>query len=192
MQPRRAPSPSVIAPFTLLRARPLLPLVLGVVLPAALMLVTGCVTVRPPAPAGAPGTGAAVSSPAPRQPVSAAWSLGPLPEVGTAPPPTPVGPPPTPVGATGAAAPAERAVPAAAPERPAPRRAGDRPPRRTAPARPVRPPKAVRRAPAPAPKPRPRQEAPRQRPAPQRTFDMAPLCAAARGRVDPTIVALCR
>ncbi|MDD9376000.1 hypothetical protein M8Z33_04805 [Streptomyces sp. ZAF1911] len=29
------------------------------------------------------------------------------------------------------------------------------------------------------------------RPAPNRTYDMAPLCAAARGTVDPAIVALC-
>ncbi|MFD8027021.1 hypothetical protein ACFV6G_42275, partial [Streptomyces lavendulae] len=47
-------------------------------------------------------------------------------------------------------------------------------------------------APAPAAKPRVRRAAPpAPRPGPGRTFDMAPLCAAARGRVDPSIVALC-
>ncbi|MFD4051634.1 hypothetical protein ACFWSF_40325 [Streptomyces sp. NPDC058611] len=30
------------------------------------------------------------------------------------------------------------------------------------------------------------------RPAPRRTYDMAPLCEAARGTVSPSIVALCR
>ncbi|MEU9029753.1 hypothetical protein AB0D46_19975 [Streptomyces sp. NPDC048383] len=185
MQPRRVPPLSPIAPLPLLRARPrsLMPLLLGVVLPAALVLATGCVTVRPPAPSGVPGT--AASSPAVRQPAPVGWPLGPLPEVGATPTPAPDGP-------AGTAAPAGRAVPVAAPERRAPRRAVDRPPRRAAPERPVRPPKAVRRAPAPAPKARQRQLPPRQGPVPQRTFDMAPLCAAARGRVDPSIVALCR
>ncbi|MFE4258675.1 hypothetical protein [Streptomyces sp. NPDC056883] len=37
----------------------------------------------------------------------------------------------------------------------------------------------------------PAAKARRTRPAPNRTYDMAPLCAAARGRVDPAIVALC-
>lgn len=46
--------------------------------------------------------------------------------------------------------------------------------------------------PAPA-KPRARKPAPaKARPAPRRTYDMAPLCAAAKGTVSPDIVALCR
>ncbi|MFD7554920.1 hypothetical protein ACFV9E_10340 [Streptomyces sp. NPDC059835] len=42
-------------------------------------------------------------------------------------------------------------------------------------------------------KPRPRKPgAAKGRPAPRRTYDMAPLCAAARGTVSPDILALCR
>ncbi|MFD8984842.1 hypothetical protein ACFV0Q_33850, partial [Streptomyces sp. NPDC059564] len=63
--------------------------------------------------------------------------------------------------------------------------------RRASPARPAhRAPAAA--APAPAAKSRPRQPArPGPRPAPGRTYDMTPLCEAARGTVSPEIVALC-
>nr|WSX53357.1 hypothetical protein OG409_33220 [Streptomyces sp. NBC_00974] len=56
--------------------------------------------------------------------------------------------------------------------------------RRAKPARPAVKP-AAKPARAPAAQPR------RPRTAPNRTYDMAPLCAAARGTVDPSIVALC-
>ncbi|MEV7524270.1 hypothetical protein [Streptomyces sp. NPDC091371] len=57
-------------------------------------------------------------------------------------------------------------------------------------ARPKRPKPAAKPAPV---KPRARKPAPAKAPpAPRRTFDMAPLCAAARGTVSPDIVALCR
>ncbi|MET9608138.1 hypothetical protein ABZZ17_24245 [Streptomyces sp. NPDC006512] len=170
-----------------MQSRRALPLILAV-----LMLATGCVTVRPTGPAGSPRLDPAASRTVPRQPASPAWPLTPLPEAATPTPPAPG--PPAPVAAA-----AERA----APERAAPPRADDRPPRRAAPARPARPAKPARpahraRDTAPAAKPRTpkapkrRPARPAPRPAPQRTFDMAPLCAAARGRVDPAIVALCR
>ncbi|MFD9309231.1 hypothetical protein ACFWC3_06000, partial [Streptomyces goshikiensis] len=51
-------------------------------------------------------------------------------------------------------------------------------------ARPVRP--------GPAAKPRPHAAArPKARPAPRSAYDMASLCTAARGMLDPSIVALC-
>ncbi|MFD5144806.1 hypothetical protein ACFWNV_16235, partial [Streptomyces sp. NPDC058401] len=52
--------------------------------------------------------------------------------------------------------------------------------------RPQRPRRAAPKKPA-----APAAKARRTRPAPNRTYDMAPLCAAARGTVDPAIVALC-
>ncbi|MFD3781664.1 hypothetical protein ACFWS1_37650, partial [Streptomyces sp. NPDC058612] len=54
--------------------------------------------------------------------------------------------------------------------------------------------KPARRPPAAAPATS-RERVPakaRPRPAPRRTYDMAPLCEAARGTVSPSIVALCR
>ncbi|MCX5380003.1 hypothetical protein [Streptomyces sp. NBC_00091] len=163
-------------------SRRTLPVSLSLML-ALLVLATGCVTVRAPGPAEAPGRDPAPAGAvwAPRQPVVRGLPLGRLPED----PPTPETP--------GAQDPAAEAAPApAAPHRPA--RTDDRPPRRTAPARSARPARPAHRAPAAAPaaKPRTREPArPEYRPAPQRTYDMAPLCEAARGRVDPAIVALC-
>ncbi|MEU8460955.1 hypothetical protein [Streptomyces sp. NPDC029003] len=133
---------------------------------ALLVLTTGCVTVRAE-PARVPAS-------APARPVVRELPLGPLPA--SAPPPQTPAPIPAPVPVTSAA-------PAAAPER------GDAP-RTHAPAR-----RAA--APAPAAKPRTRQPArrpgprPAPGPGPRRTFDMAPLCEAARGTVSPSIVALC-
>ncbi|MGW7331028.1 hypothetical protein ACWGIU_21000, partial [Streptomyces sp. NPDC054840] len=66
-----------------------------------------------------------------------------------------------------------------------PRRAGAKPshPRRPArQAKPAAPAKPRKRPPTPA----------KPRPAPQRSYDMSALCAAAEGTVHPSIVALCR
>ncbi|MFE2549461.1 hypothetical protein ACFXGI_13065 [Streptomyces sp. NPDC059355] len=140
-----------------------LPLIL-----AAVALASGCVTVRPDRTAEAARTTPAADRTAgPEAPVEA-LPLGRLPasETPSAPAPEPAAP---------AAAQAEQ-------DRPPLPRAGAR-----APVRPVRP---VR--PAPAPKPRKRPPAPsKPRPGPGRTYDMAPLCEAAKGTVSPSIVALC-
>ncbi|MGP3683870.1 hypothetical protein ACTVZO_04015 [Streptomyces sp. IBSNAI002] len=153
---------------------------------ASLAVTTGCVTVRPAAPPDAPRPGPAEVRPESRQPDRAAWPLGHLPVT-----PEPLRPPaPTPA----AQAPAPDAAPAAA----ARQERSARQPRAAKPARPVRPvrPAGPARPAAPA-KPRKRPAAktakPAARPAaPQRTYDMAALCEAARGTVSPSIVALCR
>ncbi|MGW7118419.1 hypothetical protein ACWGI5_38560, partial [Streptomyces xanthophaeus] len=63
---------------------------------------------------------------------------------------------------------------------------------RERPARPAAKPRRVRASvPAATPRQRPPAAA-KPRPAPQRTYDMAPLCEAAKGTVSPAIVALCR
>ncbi|WP_405496027.1 hypothetical protein [Streptomyces sp. NBC_00096] len=120
------------------------------------------------------------------------WTAAPRPAVEAA----PLGtlPPVAPDPAAGAEAAADPGGAAAAPDAPAPAPGGaewgrakqgaprHRPerPRRTGPGR---------AAAAPAAAPAAQTRGPR--PAPNRTYDMAPLCAAARGTVDPAIVALC-
>ncbi|WP_141754013.1 hypothetical protein [Streptomyces subrutilus] len=140
---------------------------------AALAMATGCVTVRPAAPSDALRPGPGEVHPEARQPAPAAWPLGHLPAT-----PEPLPPPPRPAAS---AAPAPAA--AARQERPA------RPPRAAKPVRHARPARPVEPA-----KPRKRTSAkPAAKPAvPQRTYDMAALCEAARGTVSPSIVALCR
>ncbi|MFE9559925.1 hypothetical protein ACFYM0_02275 [Streptomyces sp. NPDC006487] len=159
-----------------------MPLII-VALAVAAGCVTGCVTVGPAAGPGAvPGPGA---RPAPAEvrtdlpgPATEAWPLGALPEAEQHADPVPDGPPNALPGAAVAPRPAAPAAPAARARsrvKPAaPRRRPERP-RRATPKKPA----------APAPKAR------GARPAPNRTYDMAPLCAAARGTVDPAIVALC-
>ncbi|MEU3727752.1 hypothetical protein AB0E73_34475, partial [Streptomyces sp. NPDC031705] len=69
--------------------------------------------------------------------------------------------------------------------------AAGHPPRARSDDRPPRPARPAHRA--PAAKPRTREPVrPEPRPAPRRSYDMAPLCEAARGVVDPAIAALCR
>ncbi|MFG2617469.1 hypothetical protein ACGFXC_07565 [Streptomyces sp. NPDC048507] len=135
---------------------------------ALLVLATGCVTVRA-APARVPASARADAS-APARPVVRELPLGPLPL-----------PPPSQTPVPGA--PVPRAPAAAGPERDDAPAAGPRTHRKPA------------AAPAPAAKPRGREPvrrpAPRPAPAPRRTYDMAPLCEAARGTVSPAIVALC-
>ncbi|MFI8259984.1 MULTISPECIES: hypothetical protein [unclassified Streptomyces] len=141
-----------------------LPLIL-----AAVALTSGCVTVRPDRPAEAARTTPAADRTAGPEAVAEALPLGRLPASETPSAPAPEPP------AQAAAQPAQ--------DRPPLPRTGDR-----APARPLRP---VR--PAPAPKPRKRPPAPsKPRPGPGRTYDMTPLCEAAKGTVSPSIVALCR
>lgn len=157
----------------------------------ALALTAGCVTVRPDAPGTGPGTRlvpTGVRTALPAQPTVEARPLGRLPETAPA-PASPAAPDASlapdagvPVSVPGAA---ERDGERDGAESGAARRrqAGpDRPerPRRAKPGRPAAAPGA-----APAAKPR------KPRPAPNRSYDMAPLCAAARGTVDPAIVALC-
>ncbi|MFJ8164397.1 hypothetical protein ACIRBY_26215 [Streptomyces sp. NPDC096136] len=143
-----------------------------------LLLAAGCVTVRPPAPVEAPRQEPAAVRTAgtPRPPAAEGLPLGPAPEPQDAPPPAEE------------AAPVRAPEPEAVPVRPAPaapHRSDGRPPRRASPARPTHR--------APAAKPRARQPAhPAPRPAPRRSYDMSALCEAAKGRVDPAIVALCR
>ncbi|MFK0046651.1 hypothetical protein ACIQU4_21585 [Streptomyces sp. NPDC090741] len=144
-----------------------LPLIL-----AAVALTAGCVTVRPERPAEAARTTPASDRTAGRGPAAAVEALpfGWLPASET--PSVPAPEPPAP-------APAPAQAEESRPERPRTRR--------LAPVRPARP---VR--PAPAPGPRKRQPVqPKPRPAPPRTYDMAPLCEAAKGTVSPSIVALC-
>ncbi|WP_405787601.1 hypothetical protein OG753_06605 [Streptomyces sp. NBC_00029] len=149
----------------------------------ALVVATGCVTVRPAAPPDAPLPGpASAGATQARQPASLALPLSPLP--GAAEPALPESPAPSPSSAPPEARPAP--VPAAAERqhRP-PRRAAAKPPRHQRPAKQAKP-----AAPA-KPRKRPPTVA-KPRPAPQRTFDMAQLCEAAKGTVSPSIVALCR
>ncbi|GGZ72333.1 hypothetical protein GCM10010371_35270 [Streptomyces subrutilus] len=135
---------------------------------AALLLATGCVTVRPPAPPAAVRPGPAADRTGSTSPTLAAAPLGRLPgPVESAAPPAP---------------PAPRTA-SAAPPTGAPR------PRRDRAAPPVRRVPAAHAAPRARPAPKPRAPS---RPAPRRTWDMAPLCAAARGTISPAIVALCR
>ncbi|MFD9303498.1 hypothetical protein ACFWCB_12750 [Streptomyces sp. NPDC060048] len=157
---------------------------------SALTAVTaGCVTVRPVGPGAGSGSdarpGAAEATGGPTgvwpgvraalpDPVSEAQPLGTLPG---APSSTPA---PGPGVGTASAEPAPAARERSRAEPVAPRGGPERP-RRAKPGRPA----AAPRVPAPAAKAR------GSRPAPKRTYDMAPLCAAARGRVDPAIVALC-
>ncbi|WP_327130897.1 hypothetical protein OG311_05520 [Streptomyces sp. NBC_01343] len=141
-----------------------LPLIL-----AAVALTSGCVTVRPDRPAEVARTTPAADRTAGPVAVVEALPLGRLPASET--PSAPAPEPPAPASAQ------------AAQDRPPQPRAGDR-----APARPVRP---LRPAPAPKPRKRPPAQS-KPRPGPPRTYDMAPLCEAARGTVSPSIVALCR
>ncbi|MEV6733179.1 hypothetical protein [Streptomyces sp. NPDC051364] len=147
-----------------------LPLIL-----AALALTAGCVTVRPTGPAKpAPE----VDRTAARERAVGALPLGRLPTPEPPPAPPAAEPEPEPE-------PEPPAQPAAQPgeNRPPQHRTGDR-----APVRLARPERA-----APAPKPRKRPPVrPKPRSAPPRTYDMAPLCEAAKGTVSPSIVALCR
>ncbi|MGW2988921.1 hypothetical protein [Streptomyces goshikiensis] len=155
---------------------------------AALALTAGCMTVRP---AGPPGPAPAAARSAVARPAAA-----PLPE----PAALPLGPLPSPSGAAEQTPEAPEAPVAAA----APERADPLPPPH--PVRPLRPARAVeseaRRARPPkaahpvrhrpAAKSRPRAAArPKARPAPRSAYDMASLCSAARGMLDPSIVALC-
>lgn len=164
------------------RRGPWVPLIV-VALAVTAGCLTGCVTVRPAGPGTVvPGPGSGPAATEVRTglpgPASEARPLGALPEVpqdavpaGSTPTPLPgsaVAPQPA-----GPAAPAARARIRVKPA--APRHRPERP-RRAAP----------KKAAAPAAKAR------RSQPAPNRTYDMAPLCAAARGTVDPAIVALCR
>ncbi|MFF4326353.1 hypothetical protein ACFYZT_07540 [Streptomyces sp. NPDC001591] len=147
---------------------------------AVLLLAAGCVTVRPPAPAGAPAREPAASRPAgtPRPPAAPALPLGPAPDSQDAPPAGEADPQDVPPA--GEADPQPQTGPRR-PDASARQRSEDRLPRRS-PARP-----------APAVEPRTREpvrSAPR--PAPRRSYDMSALCEAAKGRVDPAIVALCR
>ncbi|KOU43311.1 hypothetical protein ADK53_05615 [Streptomyces sp. WM6373] len=152
---------------------------------AAIVMASGCVTVRPapapeapqpaPAPAGKAGR-------QPREPTAAARPLVRLPAVGAAEAaPETTGPVPVPASEP------RRAAGGMAPHRPAlpPRRARAKTPRAAQPAK--------RAEPAPRAKAR-RQSAAaaKSRPAPGRSYDMAPLCEAAKGTVSPAIVALCR
>ncbi|WP_449480672.1 hypothetical protein [Streptomyces avidinii] len=159
-----------------------------------LAMTAGCVTVRPAEP-GPPGSGAGPGpvSAGPRTAGPGHWTtveakpLGRLPQTG----PGSGGPVPDPAGApaAGAPAPAPAAVPGPG-SRPA---AGER--RRAKPVAPRQRPERKRRAkpartaaaPARGPAAKPR----RPGAGPNSTYDMAPLCAAARGTVDPSIVALC-
>ncbi|MER7732863.1 hypothetical protein ABTX80_18445 [Streptomyces erythrochromogenes] len=165
-----------------MQLRRVLPLTL-----AALVMASGCVTVHP-APARAP------DAPQPdtaghrgmdhgvrREPTHAAGPLVLLPSATAAEPASDPGEPAPPP----ASAPHP---PPAAPERPAPqvrRPRGAEPPRASKPVKAAGPKaraKARRQPAAPA----------KSRPAPGRSYDMAPLCEAAKGTVSPAIVALCR
>ncbi|MCX5195158.1 hypothetical protein OOK31_14820 [Streptomyces sp. NBC_00249] len=171
-----------------MQSRRALPLLLAVLM---LVPTAGCVTVRPGDPPRAPRQAPAGLS-------GRGLPLGVLPEV-AAPPAAPGTPTPD-----GAASPEAAEAPAAGAgaQAEAPRRGDDRPPRRAD--RPDRPAhRAPARAPghahAPAPAParaaKPRAKKPvrpKAPPAPGRSYDMAPLCRAARGTVSPDIVALCR
>lgn len=158
---------------------------------AALVLATGCVTVRPAVPPGEPRPLPGPARPEPARPEPVALPLGRLPSLAESAPAAPAAAPPAPGARTvpGSAADAPGSRPAARPSaRPGAAAAEPRRPRR------VKAGKPIRRTPAAAPA-RARKQAPakaRSRPAPRRTYDMAPLCEAARGTVSPSIVALCR
>ncbi|MFI6001549.1 hypothetical protein ACIA98_14170 [Streptomyces sp. NPDC051366] len=142
---------------------------------AALALTAGCVTVRPAGPAEpAPEVDRAAA----RETAVGALPLGRLP---TSEPPS----------ATPAAEPEPEPEPEP-PAQPAARPGENRPPQhRTGDRAPVRPARPERAAPAPKPRKRPPVR-PKPRSAPPRTYDMAPLCEAAKGTVSPSIVALCQ
>ncbi|MFZ3468429.1 hypothetical protein ACODT3_35075 [Streptomyces sp. 4.24] len=178
---------------------PRTPLITAALIVASLALATGCVTVRPagpgPWPAARPGaaaTGVSAGVPADARtgrdpaPDHEARPLGPLPGF-------PASAPSPDAGAGAGADTAAGAVAPAAGTRPAPA-ARERSRAKPVPPglRPERPRRARTVRPAPAPAPAPAAKARGSRPAPNRTYDMAPLCAAARGTVDPAIVALCR
>ncbi|MFJ7261182.1 hypothetical protein ACIQV2_13520 [Streptomyces globosus] len=129
---------------------------------AALVLATGCVTVRPegPAPSEPP-------APAAGREASAALPLSALPAGGR----TIAESPP---------APAVSSAPAAAPAPRRQRSEADRAPREAR-----KPPRA-----AAPPAPAKRRKAPARR-ASRHPYDMASLCEAAKGTVSPSIVALC-
>ncbi|MEU6293883.1 hypothetical protein [Streptomyces erythrochromogenes] len=166
-----------------MQLRRVLPLTL-----AALVMASGCVTVHP-APARTP------DAPQPdtaghrgrdhgvrREPARAAGPLVRLPSASAAEPASEPG------------APASLPASASAPRRPA---AADRPAppvRRLRGAEPPRTSKQVKAAGQKArAKARRQPAAPtKSRPAPGRSYDMAPLCEAAKGTVSPAIVALCR
>ncbi|MEV6950467.1 hypothetical protein [Streptomyces sp. NPDC051183] len=163
-------------PYRRLTALPLM-LVLAV-----LVTTAGCVTVHPTQPPE-PGwqVPGATRTAAREQPEVRAWPLGPLPS-----PASPASPsaPPAPSSPAAPAAEAAR-PPAAGPSAPGHRRggsgqSGNRAPRGAKAAQPAAPERRKR----PPAKPGPRS-------APQRSYDMAQLCAAARGTVSPSIVALC-
>ncbi|MEW2415450.1 hypothetical protein AB0953_17270 [Streptomyces sp. NPDC046866] len=142
-----------------------------VVLPLPLVLAVlaptaGCVTVRPHGPAAAGGA-------ARGERVVEALPLGPLPT--SAPTPSPS---PTPSGDPAPEAPRPPAVRYDGPRPTPPRRAGGRPAPR--PEHPAKAPATPLRRPAEA------------YPVPGHGYDMAALCEAAKGRVSPAIVALCR
>ncbi|CAM5281954.1 hypothetical protein [Streptomyces avidinii] len=144
---------------------------------AAFVMATGCVTVRPAAPPDAPRPASVADRTPERQPTPLALPLGTLPESAGPAEPMATEPPAESV-------PVPASVPAAErPERP--RRVEAKPPRPRRPAKRVKP-----AAPAKPRKRPPAAVAPR--PAPQGSFDMAALCAAAEGTVSPEIVALCR
>ncbi|KOU15240.1 hypothetical protein ADK49_21335 [Streptomyces sp. WM6349] len=142
---------------------------------AALVMASGCVTVRPapaPAPAGKAGQ--------PREPTSAARPLVRLPTVGAAEAaPDPTGPVPVPASAP------RPAAGGAQPPRPAPG------PRRAKTPRAAKPAKQAKAAPRAKARRQPAVPS-KSRPAPGRSYDMGPLCEAAKGTVSPAIVALCR
>ncbi|MFJ9340371.1 hypothetical protein ACIRP0_13895 [Streptomyces sp. NPDC101733] len=157
-----------------MQSRRALPLFLAVLV---LVPVAGCVTVRSPAPEGrsrqAPVAAVTARAPSPGLP------LGSLPEVVAS------QPPPRPADAEVAPGPAEGGDPETGPAARPP--GEERSPRRTAVRAPARAPAA------PAAKPRAKKPVrPKAPPAPGRSYDMAPLCAAAQGTVSPQIAALCR
>ncbi|MET9689849.1 hypothetical protein ABZY81_15420 [Streptomyces sp. NPDC006514] len=158
---------------------------------AALVLATGCLTVRPAALPDAPRAAEPATARAQdRQPTPLALPLGPLPTSPEASPPAPPAPPapsapPAPRVVLEAGPPPAPAPAPAAAERPhRPRRVDQKPPR------PRRPAKQVKTAAPAKPRKRPPTVA-EPRPAPQHPYDMASLCEAAKGTVHPSIVALC-
>ncbi|UUY46306.1 hypothetical protein NRK68_03165 [Streptomyces yangpuensis] len=163
---------------------------------AALVMASGCVTVHPSpvpdAPRAAPGAAPATAGDRglPPEPTAAARPLVRLPPSEAAEPaavPDARAPVPASVPAAGPVS-----GPASAPRRPrAAAREPQRPPRRAKHPRAWKPVEPAR--PAPRKKARRQSAAPvRSRPAPVRSYDMAPLCRAAEGTVSPAIVALCR
>ncbi|MFD3699149.1 hypothetical protein ACFWUZ_23930 [Streptomyces sp. NPDC058646] len=144
---------------------------------AALVLATGCVTVGPAAP---PDARHVAPPPAGDRLPPQGQPLGTLPAV-AAQPPEPSAEPPQRV---------RQDVVRPAPARPH-RPRGDATGDRARPAQPAAKPRRARTAAPAEPRRRPPAAA-KSRPAPQRTYDMAALCAAAEGTVSPAIVALCR